>query len=175
MYAVVEAGGRQWKLEPGSQLEINRIVAEVGSPHTIERVLLAHDAGAVQVGRPYVAGAKVVCEVLAHPLGQKTISYHFRRRENWRKTRGHRQPLTRLLVKDILVGNTSALAATEAASLRASRPVLRIDDPAGLEIGPEAKARVAPKAAASHAAKPKAAPARASQRPSVKKEKGHGA
>ena len=154
MYVVVEAGGRQWKLEPGSQLEINRIAAEVGSPHTIERVLLAHDEKAVQVGRPYVADAKVVCEVLAHPLGQKTISYHFRRRENWRKTRGHRQPLTRLVVKDILVGNTSALAATEAAP---------------------SKARVAPKAAASHAAKPKAAPARASQRPSVKKEKGHGA
>ena len=165
MYVVVEAGGRQWKLEPGSQLEINRIATEVGSPHLIERVLLAHHEGAVQIGRPYVAGAKVVCEVLAHPLGEKTISYHFRRRENWRKTRGHRQPLTRLVVKEILFGTTSA-----------SPPAAQKEGRAGASTeAASSKARTAPKAALPHAAKPKAAAPRASQKPSVKKEKGHGA
>ena len=101
MYAIMELGGRQWKVEPGTQVEINRLPSAVGATHTVDRVLLAHDGTHVKVGRPYVQGAQVVCEILAHQLGPKTISYHFRRRENWRKTVGHRQPLTRLIVKDI--------------------------------------------------------------------------
>ncbi len=115
MYAVIELGGRQWKVEPGTRLDVNRLPSEVGKTHTVERVLLAHDGKALQMGRPYVSGAQVVCEVLEHRLGPKVISYHFRRRENWRKTVGHRQPLTRLVVKDILfsegaVGEASAKA-----------------------------------------------------------------
>ena len=101
MYAVIEVGGRQWKVEPGSRLDVNRVAAEVGSMHPVERVLLAHDGQEAQVGRPYIAGAKVLCEVVEHRLGPKVISFHFRRRENWRKTVGHRQPLTRLLVKEL--------------------------------------------------------------------------
>ena len=76
----------------------------VGVEHTVERILLAHDGSQVQVGRPYVEGAKVICEVLEHRLGPKVISYHFRRRENWRRTVGHRQPLSRLVVKEIVIG-----------------------------------------------------------------------
>ena len=103
MYAIIELGGRQWKVEPGTTLEINRIQDEVGATHTVERVLLVQNDQQLQVGRPYLQGAKVACEVLAHPLGPKEISFHFRRRENWRKTVGHRQPLTRLRVTDILL------------------------------------------------------------------------
>ena len=118
MYAVIEAGGRQWKVQPGSRLEINRLSSAVGATHTVDRVLLAHDGTQVQIGRPYVEGAKVVCEVLEHRLGPKTIAYHFRRRENWRKTVGYRQPLTHLLVKDILFS-----AAVTAAEEPAAAPV----------------------------------------------------
>jgi len=103
MYAIMEAGGRQWRVEPGKRLQINRIPATVGAAHKIEKVLLAHDGSQLRVGRPYVPGAKVLCEVLAQGQGPKTISYHFRRRENWRKTVGRRQPLTTLLVKEITV------------------------------------------------------------------------
>jgi len=101
MYAIVEAGGRQWRVQPGVQLVINRVSGKVGSQQALDRVLLASDGVAVQVGRPYVAGAKVLCEVLEHAKGPKTVSYKFRRRENYRRTRGYRQPVTRLLVKDI--------------------------------------------------------------------------
>ena len=101
MYAIIEAGGHQWKVEPGTQFDINRLPVDVGAQHTVERVLLANHEQQVQIGRPYIPGAKVICEVLAHRQGPKTIAYHFRRRENWRKTVGHRQPLTRLVVKDI--------------------------------------------------------------------------
>ena len=101
MYAIVELGGRQWRVEPGSQLTVNRLASEAGKPHVIEKVLLAHDGKSVQIGRPYVAGATVLCEVLEHPKGEKVVAYKFRRRENYRRIRGHRQHLTKLLVKEI--------------------------------------------------------------------------
>jgi len=108
MYAIIEAGGRQWKVEPGTTLEINRVTTAPGAELTVERVLFAHDGQQPHIGRPYVQGARVVFEVLDHRLGPKTISYHFRRRENWRKTVGHRQPLSRLVVKTILCGGKTA-------------------------------------------------------------------
>ena len=116
LYAIVELSGRQWKVEPGTRLEVNRVVTEIGAQHVVERVLFAHDGQQAQVGRPYVAGAKVVCEVIEHRRGPKVISYHFRRRENWRKTVGHRQSLTRLVVKDIVL--SSPVAGSEKAAAR---------------------------------------------------------
>ena len=108
MYAIVEVGGRQWKVEPGSRLDVNRVPTEVGATHTVDRVVFAQDGAQIQVGRPYVPDARVVCEVLAHLRGPKVISYHFRRRENWRKTVGHRQRLSRLQVQEIVVGGVTA-------------------------------------------------------------------
>ena len=108
MYAIVELGGRQWKVEPGNRLSINRVSQAVGEQLTLEQVLFAADGEEVKVGRPYVSGAQVVCEILEHHLGDKVISFHYRRRENWRKKVGHRQPLTRLLVKSISVDGKSA-------------------------------------------------------------------
>ena len=122
MYVIVEAGGRQWKVEPGSQLEINRVSTEVGATHTLERVLLAHDGTQVQFGRPYLKDTTVGCEVLAHPRGPKRIAYHFRRRENWRKTVGHRQDLSRLLVKEILHAGQAAKAAATATAPKTRTP-----------------------------------------------------
>ena len=104
MYAIVEVSGRQWKVEQGTRLDVNRLAAEAGAPYTVERVLLAHDGTRAQVGQPYVSGAKVVCEVVEHRQGPKVVTFKYRRRENWRKTVGHRQPLTRLLVKEIQLG-----------------------------------------------------------------------
>jgi len=101
MYAIIELGGRQCRVEPGSRLVVNRLETAVGGHHVVERVLLAHDGTTVHVGHPYCAGAKVVCEVLEHCQGPKVITFHYRRRENFRKTRGHRQPLTTLLVKAV--------------------------------------------------------------------------
>lgn len=103
-YAIVEVGGRQWKVESGTRLDINRIDGEIGGTHAVEQVLLVREGERVQIGRPFISGAKVICEVVAHRQGPKEISYHFRRRENWRKTVGHRQPLTRLVVKEIQPG-----------------------------------------------------------------------
>lgn len=117
MYAIIEVGGRQWKVEPGSRMDVNRLSTAVGAAHAVDRVLLAQDGSRLEIGRPYLKDAKVVCEVLEHRLGPKEITYKYRRRENWRKTVGHRQPLTRLVVKDIVLNGSPAAssAAVEAA------------------------------------------------------------
>jgi len=128
MYAIVELGGRQWKVEPGARLEVNRLPGAVGAQHVVDRVLFAQNGEQLQIGRPYLLDAKVICEVVEHRLGPKTISYHFRRRENWRKTRGHRQPLTRLVVKEIVIGAAAAkprAAATASTQNAVKKPASR--------------------------------------------------
>ena len=125
MYAIIEAGGRQWKVEPGTRLEINRLTASAGQPHVVDRVLLASNGQRLEIGRPYVEGAQVVCEVVDHRQGPKRIAYHFRRRENWRKTVGHRQPLTRLLVKEIVWPGAAPAAEPQAPPARTATPSVR--------------------------------------------------
>ena len=125
MYAIVEVGGHQWKVQPGTRLEINRIPTAVGATHTVERVVFAQDGQQIQVGRPYVPEAKVICEVLAHTKGPKVISYHFRRRENWRKTVGHRQLLSRLQVKEIVIGGVAMGEPPAAAAAKPAKAVKR--------------------------------------------------
>lgn len=122
-YAIIEVGGHQWKVQPGTQLDVNRLPSDVGATHTVQRILLAQDEAGLKVGRPYLPDAQVICEVLKHYQGAKTISYHYRRRENWRKTVGHRQPLTRLMVKEILLSGTPPQGRAEAKAPRApSKP-----------------------------------------------------
>lgn len=104
MYAIVEVGGRQWRVEEGTYFHVNRLEAEVGAEHTLDQVLLTKDGDAVSVGQPFVDGAKVVCDVAEHSLGKKVVHYHYSPRENTRTTRGHRQKLTKLVVKKIKAG-----------------------------------------------------------------------
>ena len=125
MYAIVELGGRQWKVEPGTRLDINRVTTAAGQQHPVDRVLLASDGAHLHVGRPYIEGVQVICEVVDHHLGPKKIAYHFRRRENWRKTVGHRQPMTRLLVKDIVWPAAALASAAQPASMRTLKPSSR--------------------------------------------------
>ncbi|MBI3330754.1 MAG: 50S ribosomal protein L21 [Candidatus Omnitrophica bacterium] len=115
MYAIIALGGRQWKVEPGTRLEVNRVALPAGGELPVEQILAAHDGTALHVGHPYVKGASVICEVLEHRRGPKVISYHFRRRENWRKTVGHRQPHSRLVVKDIRLPGAPQAVKAEAA------------------------------------------------------------
>ena len=152
MYAVIELGGRQWKVEPGSRLDVNRLAADVGSVHSVERVLLAHDGQEAQVGRPYISGAKVLCEVVEHRLGPKVISFHFRRRENWRKTVGHRQPLTRLIVKELQLPGGRTINAPEAKDTPKPKPASPARKPVASKAAaksPKPAAKAAPKKRAS--------------------------
>jgi large subunit ribosomal protein L21 len=101
MYAVVETGGKQYKVEPGGTLQVERLSAEVGATIELDRVLLVGDDDAVEIGQPTVAGARIVAEVVAQEKGEKLIIFRYKRKVRYRRKTGHRQSLTRLLIKEI--------------------------------------------------------------------------
>ena len=105
MYAIVEMQGFQYRVEAGKKLFVNRIAElEKGAEVTFEKVLLVENNGEVAVGAPVVAGAKVVCEVLDNECrGEKVLVFHKKRRKGYRKLNGHRQDLTNLVVKEIVL------------------------------------------------------------------------
>ena len=105
MYAIVEMKGQQFKVEAGKKLFINRIAdLEKGATVEFENVLLLDNEGKVKVGAPYVKGAKVVCEVLDNECrGDKVLAFHKKRRKGFRKLNGHRQDLTNVVVKEIVI------------------------------------------------------------------------
>jgi large subunit ribosomal protein L21 len=101
MYAVLEAGGKQYRVAKGDTLEVERLVAEPGKPFTFERVLLIENEGKYSVGKPIVPNASIVAEVLAHIRGEKKTAFKLKRRKGYRKTIGHRQELTRVKISEI--------------------------------------------------------------------------
>ncbi len=102
MYAIVEIAGQQFKAEKGKRLFVHRLNAEQGAAVEFEKVLLIDNDGKVTIGAPTVSGAKVSCEVLSHPRGNKVIVFHKKRRKGYRKRNGHRQDFTEVLIKDIV-------------------------------------------------------------------------
>jgi len=101
MFAIVEAGGRQEKVVPGTVVVVDRLVAEPGAEITFERVLLIENEGQVVTGTPYVAGASVVGIVEAQVKSKKIRVFKTKRRKQYRRTRGHRTQLTRVKVTAI--------------------------------------------------------------------------
>ncbi len=101
MYAVIETGGKQYRVAPGDTLEVERLEAEPGQSHTFERVLLVAGDGKVSVGAPTVAHASVVAAVTAHLRGDKKIAFKMKRRKGFHRTVGHRQALTQVKITEI--------------------------------------------------------------------------
>lgn len=101
MYAVLETGGKQYRVASGDTLEIERVEAEPGQTFTFDRVLLVNKDGAVSIGAPVVAGATVTADVVEHIRGEKKVAFKFRRRKGYHRTVGHRQELTVVKVKEI--------------------------------------------------------------------------
>lgn len=102
MYAVVESGGKQYKVFPGGTISIERLPGEVGALVEFTNVLLISDDGGVKVGRPILTGAKVVAEIVAQERGPKVVVLKFKRRKNYRRKQGHRQALTKVRIKEII-------------------------------------------------------------------------
>ena len=101
MFAIVEAGGRQEKVVPGTVVVVDRLAAEPGAEITFERVLLIENEGQVVTGTPYVAGASVVGVVEAQVKSKKIRVFKTKRRKQYRRTQGHRTQLTRVKVTAI--------------------------------------------------------------------------
>jgi large subunit ribosomal protein L21 len=110
MYAVIETGGKQYRVEVGTELEVELLDAQPGQSITLDRVLLVGDGEDTAIGRPVVANAAVEVEVLRRDRGEKLIVFKYRPKARRRVKKGHRQDHTVLRVTDVKLGNKSAAA-----------------------------------------------------------------
>ena len=103
-YAIIRTGGMQFRAEPGKTLRVPTIDQEVGANITFEEVLLGSDGTNVHTGAPLVSGAKVSGEIVRHGKGDKIVVFKFKRRKNYARKQGHRQPFTEVKINDITLG-----------------------------------------------------------------------
>jgi len=101
MYAIIRSGGKQYRAEVGSTVDVDRLPNEVGSELEIDDVLLVVRGEDLQIGQPRVEGARVRATVVEQFRGKKIIVYKYRQRTNYRRKQGHRQYYTRLRIDDI--------------------------------------------------------------------------
>ena len=102
MYAIIDFGGFQYKVEKGFKMYVNRLEQNVGDSFDIEKVLLIDNDGAVKIGTPTIAGAKVTSKVLEHDRGETVIVFKKKRRKGYKKKNGHRQYVTRIEIEEII-------------------------------------------------------------------------
>ncbi|MDR2489199.1 MAG: 50S ribosomal protein L21 [Desulfovibrio sp.] len=100
MYAIIETGGKQFRVEEGSKLRVTGLAGEVGAELTLDKVLMV-GGGNARFGAPYVAGASVAAEVLEHGRGEKLMVFKKWRRNDSRRMRGHRQNYTTIRITSI--------------------------------------------------------------------------
>lgn len=101
MYAVIQTGGKQFRVEEGNNILVEKLEAEQGNEVVLDKVLLIADGDKTTVGRPVVEGAKVVAEVIRQMRAPKVIIFKKRSKKGYKKTQGHRQYLTELKIKSI--------------------------------------------------------------------------
>ncbi|MGD2156015.1 MAG: 50S ribosomal protein L21 [Anaerolineales bacterium] len=102
-YAIVESGGKQYKVIPGSSIEVDRLPFEVGKQITLDQVLLVAEDDKIQVGTPVVKGASVEATITEHFKGRKIIVFKYKPRKRYRRKYGHRQRYTRLQIDSIVM------------------------------------------------------------------------
>ena len=103
-YAIIRTGGMQFRAEPGKTLRVPTIDQEVGANITFDEVLLGSDGTNVHTGAPLVSGAKVSGEIVRHGKGDKIVVFKFKRRKNYARKQGHRQPFTEVKINEITLG-----------------------------------------------------------------------
>lgn len=102
MYAVIKTGGKQYRVSEGDTLQVEKLTGKPGDEISFDEVLLvAGGEGNAKVGKPIVAGAKVKARILSQERGPKVIVFKMRRRKNYRRKAGHRQPYTRVEITGI--------------------------------------------------------------------------
>jgi large subunit ribosomal protein L21 len=185
MYAVLMTGGKQYRVEAGSTLVVEKVGGEPGSSITFDRILLVGDGKDVMVGSPTVPGASVSATVLGEALGPKIVVFKFKQKVKYRRRTGHRQHLTRLRIDSISAdgktvkaeppepaakrkaARTKAAAAAAAEEKPARRRAAKAESSATAEAKTEAspaprrsRERAAPKAKAAEASVKAPSPAR---------------
>lgn len=103
MFAIIQTGGKQYRVSPGDILRVERLPGERGEVVSLKPVLLVADEENIQVGRPWLEGAEVKGEILRQGKAKKIIVFKKKRRKNYRRKYGHRQLYTALQIKEIIV------------------------------------------------------------------------
>jgi large subunit ribosomal protein L21 len=167
MFAVVSSGGKQYRVEPGSTVLVDRVTSEPGASITFDRVLLIGDGDETTVGTPVVAGASVSGTVLREELGPKLVIFKFKQKVKYRRRTGHRQHLTLVRIDEINAEGRAKgrakpkveaqpEATAEASAPAAEKPRARTTRPRGAKPKAEtAEASASSEAAAEAPEKPK--------------------
>lgn len=100
MYAIIATGGKQYKVEEGDIINVEKLDAEEGTKYTFDQVLVVND-GAMKIGTPVVEGASVVAEVLGNGRAKKVVVYKYKRKTGYHKKNGHRQAYTAVKIESI--------------------------------------------------------------------------
>lgn len=159
MYAVIETGGKQYRVEVGTELEVELLDAEAGNTITLDRVLLVADGDDASIGQPLVSNATVSAEVLRRDRGPKLISFKYRPKARTRVKKGHRQELTVLRISDITLDGKSAAKSAKKAAEDAKTERMRLEEVAAKQAAADAElaaklaAKAEPKAEAAAPAK----------------------
>ena len=103
-YAIIRTGGKQFRVKPGQTLRIPTLVGEAGTKVEFGDVLLGSDGANVRTGVPSLAGAKVMGEIVRHGRGDKIVIFKMKRRKNYARKQGHRQPFTEVKINHITLG-----------------------------------------------------------------------
>ena len=139
MYAVIETGGKQYRVEVGTELEVELLDVEPGKTVTLDRVLLVADGDEASIGRPVVDGAAVSAEVVRRDRGPKLISFKYRPKARSRVKKGHRQELTILRISDIVLNGKSAAKSVAKAESDARSERQRLEQVAAAQAAKDAE------------------------------------
>ena len=139
MYAVIESGGKQYRVEVGTELEVDLLDAEPGQEIKLERVLLVADGDDSAIGTPVVADAAVSAEVVRQTRGEKLISFKYRPKARTRVKKGHRQELTILRITDVRLGKKSAADEKRQADAAAKTERERLQEAAAKQAAADAE------------------------------------
>jgi large subunit ribosomal protein L21 len=163
MFAVIKTGGKQYRVQAGDEIRVEKLEGNAGDVISLDEVLMLTSDNGVTVGSPMIKGASVIGELVDTNRARKIIVFKKRRRKNYRRTAGHRQWGTVLRIAEIVAPGSKAKTALKSTTADTAKAAPK---PAAIKAAPKAEAKAAP---AKKAAAPKAAPKAAAKKAPAKK------
>lgn len=114
MYAIIMTGGKQYKVQPGDVINVERLAVEEGSKFTFDNVIAAGEGADIKTGTPYLEDASVEAEIIQEFRDDKVVAFKMKRRKGYRRTRGHRQTLTKVKISSITLDGQTVGETAEA-------------------------------------------------------------